>query len=202
MNHQYPDQGRESSTSHLLLPCASRLRLLPKRALIKAPRLEGFLCYYFPMLRLVLAAILLLPPSIAVADVTGHARVLDGDTIEIAGERIRLHGIDAPELKQTCRTKRGKAYDCGRLAVIALRDLIWNQEVTCRGDRRDKDKYLIAKCFIGRIDLGEQIVLTGRAVAYTKDSDDYVRAEEGAKRLKQGLWGGTFMPPWEWRKKQ
>jgi len=154
------------------------------------------------MLRFILTAVLLLAPSVARADITGKPRVIDGDTIEIAGERIRLHGIDAPEKNQTCKTKHGKAYDCGRLATIALRDLIWNQEVTCRGDRRDGNKHLIAKCFIGRIDLGEQIVLTGRAVADTKDSDDYLRAEEGAKRLKQGLWGGSFMLPWEWRQRR
>ena len=61
------------------------------------------------MLRFVFAALLLLAPSVAVADITGKPRVIDGDTIEIAGERIRLHGIDAPESKQTCTDIDGKA---------------------------------------------------------------------------------------------
>ena len=53
------------------------------------------------MLRL--ALLLTLLPTLALADVTGQARVIDGDTIEVAGERIRLHGIDAPESGQRCR---------------------------------------------------------------------------------------------------
>ena len=61
------------------------------------------------MLRLVLAVVLLLSPSVAVADITGPARMIDGDTIKIAGERIRIHGIDAPEFRQWCRDKRGKS---------------------------------------------------------------------------------------------
>ena len=53
------------------------------------------------------------------ADITGKPRVVDGDTLVISGERIRLHGIDSPETRQTC-TKDGKASKCGREATAAL----------------------------------------------------------------------------------
>ncbi len=58
---------------------------------------------------LILALVILAGGSAAHAEVTGKPRVVDGDTIEVAGERIRLHGIDAPEAKQTCADKDGKA---------------------------------------------------------------------------------------------
>ena len=71
------------------------------------------------MLRL--ALILTLLPTLALADISGPVRVIDGDTIEIGGERIRLHGIDAPESAQQCQTKHGKAYDCGVNATRAFK---------------------------------------------------------------------------------
>ena len=71
------------------------------------------------MFRVVLAALLLLVPSVAGTDITGKPRVIDGDTFEIAGERIRLHGIDAPETQQTCKDNDGKEWRCGQDATFA-----------------------------------------------------------------------------------
>ena len=151
--------------------------------------------------RTVLLAVgLMVSAGAAKADVTGEARVVDGDTLVISGERIRMHGIDAPESKQVCFTQTDKQYECGRLATETLRGLIQDMKVNCRGNRRDRYGRLIAKCFVRGNDLGEQMVQRGMALAYRKYSRDYVPAEEGARKLKEGLWGGKFKPPWEWRR--
>jgi endonuclease YncB( thermonuclease family) len=83
------------------------------------------------MYRLALAVVLLLLPSVVVADVTGKPRVVDGDTIHIGKTKIRLHGIDAPEMKQTCHTSEGKEQMCGVLAKQALERLVRGKDVTC-----------------------------------------------------------------------
>ena len=153
------------------------------------------------MLRLVLTLtlIFLTLPSPAHADVTGKPRVVDGDTIHIGKTKIRLHGIDAPEMKQTCRTRKGEEQMCGQLAKQALQRLVQGQDVVCKGDTRDRYKRLIAVCYVGPLDINEQMVTDGWAMAYRKYSTDYVRAETFAKSRREGLWRGTFEPPWEWR---
>ena len=155
------------------------------------------------MLRLVLALVsfFILSISVAVADVTGKSRVIDGDTIWIGDTKIRLHGIDAPEMKQTCRTSKGKEQLCGRLAKQALEKLVRGQDVTCKGDKRDRYKRLIAVCYVGPFNINEQMVTEGWALAYRKYSKDYVRAETVAKSRGEGMWRGEFVPPWEWRRK-
>ena len=151
---------------------------------------------------LLLAALVAPAPSPATATdaVTGPARIIDGDTIEVAGERIRLHGIDAPEAKQTCEWA-GKHVPCGRLATLALMDLTAGAVVTCK--TREKDRYgrWVAVCYDpDGFDLGRNMVLTGWALAYRRYSTDYVGTEDKAREAKRGMWKGKFVPPWEWRR--
>ena len=155
------------------------------------------------MLRLALTftLILLLPISTAHADITGKPRVVDGDTIHIGDTKIRLHGIDAPEIKQTCRTSKGKEQMCGVLAKQALERLVKGQDVTCKGDTRDRYKRLIAVCYVGQLNINEQMVADGWALAYRRYSTDYVRAETLAKSRREGMWRTEFVPPWKWRKR-
>ncbi len=70
---------------------------------------------------LIVLVLVLYLPLAAWADITGLPRVIDGDTLEVAGRRIRLHGIDAPESRQLCR-KDGKPWQCGKDATSALRE--------------------------------------------------------------------------------
>ena len=152
------------------------------------------------MFRVVLAALLLLVPSVAIADITGKPRVIDGDTIQIAGERIRLHGIDAPESKQTCTYADGKEWRCGQDATFALAEMIGNHWITCKGDERGKYGRLIAVCYAGPYDLNAKMVRQGWALAYRQYSNEYVPWEDDARLHKRGLWRGQFVPPWEWRR--
>ena len=148
--------------------------------------------------------LLLLPilaPSLAFAqDVTGRASVIDGDTLEIHGKRIRLHGIDAPESGQSCRTRDGKRWRCGQKAALALSDKIGPRTVSCTRKSTDRYKRIVAKCTVSGEDLGEWLVTNGWAVAYYQYSYEYSRAEQGAKSARRGVWKGEFVKPWDWRR--
>jgi len=131
-------------------------------------------------------------------NIQGIARVVDGDTLEINGEKIRLHGIDSPEIKQTCRAST--VYQCGQVATHALSNKIGQQPISCVG--RDVDRYgrIVAICYLKEENLNSWMVSEGHAVAYRKYSKDYVFEEERAKKNKNGIWEGDFEYPWEWRK--
>ena len=144
-----------------------------------------------PLLSIVLAT---LAAGVAVAapeEVAGMPVITDGDSIRIGKLRIRIHGIDAPEHRQLCRSVRGEAYRCGHKSTHALAALIGQQLVRCL--KRDVDRYgrLIAQCFAGSTDLGAEQVRQGWAVAYRKYSRAYVTEEEQARRARRGIWAGV-----------
>jgi len=129
----------------------------------------------------------------------GPATVIDGDTIIVAGEHVRLHGIDAPEMDQTFWW-RGKQIACGTMALAALESLVAGVTVRCEPIERDLHGRLVAKCFSSNgIDIGQRLVSSGWALAYRYYSTDYVAAEDEARKARRGMWRGTFAKPWEWR---
>lgn len=138
-------------------------------------------------------------PALATESLTGTASVIDGDTLEVRGTRIRLHGIDAPESAQLCQDGTGKDWRCGQKAALALSDRIGRRPVTC--EQKDKDRYgrVVAACFVGGENLNAWMAANGWAMAYRQYSKDYVGAEATARAARAGIWAGTFQPPWEWR---
>ncbi len=150
---------------------------------------------------LITLALVMFLPVPAFADITGHPRVIDGDTIEIAGQRIRLHGIDAPERHQLCR-RDGERWQCGKEATSALKELIGNRPESCEELDRDRYRRIVAKCAVDGVDIGEWMVSRGWAVAYYLYSYDYNRAEQRAKSARRGVWSGEFEKPWQWRKRR
>ena len=132
--------------------------------------------------------------------IVGKAKVLDGDTIEISGRRIRLFGIDAPENGQTCTIKR-KPFRCDQAATSALADKIGAHVVECEPKDLDTYSRIVSVCFVEGEDINAWMVAKGWASAYRQYSRDYVSQEERASKAKLGMWQGEFELPWDWRQR-
>lgn len=120
--------------------------------------------------------------------ITGRANVIDGDSLELHGQRIRLAGIDAPEAGQPCFRADDKPWRCGQKAALALADRIGSTPVSCRRTGADAYGRTIAICFKGGEDLGEWMVTQGWAVAYRRYSGAYVADEDHARAGGLGIW--------------
>jgi endonuclease YncB( thermonuclease family) len=126
--------------------------------------------------------------------IVGAARVIDGDSLVVAGAEIRLFGIDAPEYLQVC-TRVGRPWNCGMEAADMLRTMVAGREIACRA--RDRDRYgrTVAVCLAGGLDLSAAMVKGGFAVAYGA----YQADEREARDARRGIWGSAFERPAAWR---
>ncbi len=130
----------------------------------------------------------------------GNANVIDGDTIHINKNKIRLHAIDAPEINQTCN-KNSRVWNCGVESTKFLKELIGNNKIECITQGKDRYNRFIGICYKDNLDLNSEMVLNGWAIAYRYYSKDYVEEEEKAKQEKRGIWIGDFVEPYLFRKK-
>lgn len=131
--------------------------------------------------------------------IAGPARVVDGDTIVIGHERVRLEGIDAPESDQTCQ-RGGKTWPCGALATSTLRSLIRSRPVSCTVTGRDRYGRALGVCDAGGTEVNAAMVQAGFALAFRRYTERYVQDEGAAKAKAAGMWSGEFIPPWEHRR--
>lgn len=134
-----------------------------------------------------------------VGGLSGRPTVIDGDTLELSGERIRLWGIDAPEASQTCQ-QREQPVPCGQIATRALIEYLGQQAVNCTAEDVDRYGRIVARCQVGPQDLGAWMVEQGQALAYREYGGDAYDAEEAAAQAaRRGVWAGSFVPPWDYR---
>lgn len=136
--------------------------------------------------------------SVQAETVSGRARVVDGDTLAIGSEHVRLFGIDAPERDQTC-DRGGQPWDCGRDATRALTALVGKARLVCEVQDRDRYGRAVSICAAGGTDLAEALVEQGAAVAYRRYSLRYVAAETRARARRLGVWSGQMVLPEDYR---
>ena len=141
-------------------------------------------------------------------EINGTATVIDGDTLKINHEKIRLFGIDSPEIKQKCKKPYLKIvfftfyknYNCGVVSKLKLKQYVNKKNVKCVFNSRDRYNRLIADCYINEKNINSWMVKNGHAVAYKRYSKKYIFDEEYAQKNKLGIWEGSFVEPEIWRK--
>ena len=154
---------------------------------------------------------LILISNVIAEEIIGIPRIVDGDTVHIKEYKIRLEGIDAPEIKQKCKKEKLKIssiigftfykdYNCGEVSKENLEAKVDRSIIKCISSSKDRYERYLAKCFKNKINLNRWMVRNGHAVAYRRYSKEYIIDEEFAKENKLGLWRGKFVLPEKWRK--
>lgn len=151
--------------------------------------------------RLLFLTLILLLPSVAqAAEITGTAKVHDGDRVQIGHSRIRLGGVDAPSTDQLCINTAAERWTCGIAARDALIKHTEGKSWTCHprqaADRRGR---VVARCEVDGEDIQKWLVRSGWALAYARFSHDYDADQAAAREAKAGMWQGAFIAPWDWR---
>ena len=148
---------------------------------------------------LVAITLLLLPSLAAAADITGVPKIRAGDQVQIGNNRIRLGGIDAPQIDQLCLNTKGERWTCGIAARDELIKHADNKSWSCHVSRKDRRGRSVARCEVNGEDVQKWMVRSGWALSYVRFSHDYDADEKAARDAKAGMWQGAFIAPWDWR---
>jgi endonuclease YncB( thermonuclease family) len=169
-------------------PCEHRRRSWASRAFPPLIILGGIaFAFWWPLER---------PAS----TISGRAIIVDGDTIDVRGERIRILDIDAPESDQPCRRSDGNAVQCGQLASRALTQLIGAYQVTCDVFRHDRYGRWLGRCSVAEQDIARWLARMGLAVPYRDCACVVIRALSFYAQVQElGIWSTNFAMPWDWR---
>jgi endonuclease YncB( thermonuclease family) len=148
----------------------------------------------FAVIVLGILAVLRFLPAPEPVEVSGIARVIDGDSLHVSGVEIRLLGIDAPESAQSCM-RGGASWPCGAASARKLGNRLRGRFVVCKGNERDVHDRLLAIFWVRGEEINSWLVEQGWAVSY----HGYPGAERTARDAKRGIWSGTFILPRDWR---
>jgi endonuclease YncB( thermonuclease family) len=140
------------------------------------------------MIRLALLLILLATDARA-------QTVIDGDTLKLNGTTFRLHGIDAPEISQTCEN----GWLAGAYAAGVLRGLLDGRLVICIPKTQDRYGRTVALCLADGMDVGAEMVRQGMAWSFRRYSHDYDAHEAAARTEGIGVHGAGCIPAWHHR---
>lgn len=138
-------------------------------------------------------------PTYVAADVAGRMDIVDGDTLRVAGQTVRIFGIDAPEESQSCQTRDGTTWACGKWVSDQLRAEYEGAFARCTEIDRDRYGRIVARCDVGGTDIGQWLVQEGLAFAYRKYSMDYDLDEKRAAVNDRGLHASLVQNPAEFR---
>jgi endonuclease YncB( thermonuclease family) len=163
-----------------------------KRMNFKALR-DGVVAVCFLVLMILIA---IKVETDAAKTLTGRYHAADGDSLNLSGDRLRLLGIDAPELSQVCK-RDGAPWRCGEAARAQLASLVSDGKTVCKGGKEDKYKRLLVTCRDGDLNINREMVRIGLAVAF----GDYEAEEEAARGAHRGLWASSFEEPSDWRRR-
>ena len=139
------------------------------------------------------------PPADVPQSLTGVPYIHDGDTVEIRGVKVRITGIDAPEMDQRCLDAKGKLSECGIEVRNQLSKKAAGQQWTCSVSGKDRYGRSLASCHVAGEDIARWMVRSGLALSFKRYSHEYDAEETAAIEARAGLWGGAFIAPWDWR---
>lgn len=157
----------------------------------------------FKIIAFLILAVALLGASFVLAETPGgKIRVVDGDTFDVGGTRIRLHGIDAPEAGQSCQTEQGQSWACGAWVSRQVRARYQGKTARCTPVDRDRYGRIVARCEVEGQDMGAALVAQGLAFAYRRYAMDYDLIEKQAAAADRGLWAMQVQNPAAFRQQQ
>jgi endonuclease YncB( thermonuclease family) len=131
----------------------------------------------------------------AAAGPEGRIAVIDGDTMRVGGETVRLFGIDAPEIDQACRRPGGEVWRCGDWARDEVRRVYEGRRAVCDAIGTDRYGRTLATCRVEGRDMGAMLVANGLARAYLRYSDLYLETEKEAVVAGRGIFGSDMLAP-------